>query len=57
VTAAELSENSPPPHRLCPDASEGAAMRRDLIKWMLIVIGIPILCTLALRLFVAPLIN
>jgi hypothetical protein len=32
-------------------------MRRDLIKWMLVVIGIPIACTLALKFFVAPLIN
>jgi hypothetical protein len=31
-------------------------MRHDLMKWVLIVIGIPILCTLALKIFVAPLI-
>lgn len=32
-------------------------MRRDLMRWMLVVIGIPMLATLALKLFVAPLIN
>jgi hypothetical protein len=40
-----------------PMRAKGAAMRRDLMKWVLIVIGIPILCTLALKFFVAPLIN
>lgn len=32
-------------------------MSRDLVKWVLVVIGIPVLATLALKLFVAPLIN
>ena len=32
-------------------------MRRDLIKWALIVIGIPVLATLALKFFVSPLVN
>jgi hypothetical protein len=40
-----------------PDASEGRQMNRDVVKWVLIVIGIPILCTIALKLFVAPLLN
>jgi hypothetical protein len=38
-------------------ASQGLGMSRDLMKWMLVVIGIPMLATLALKLFVAPLIN
>jgi hypothetical protein len=32
-------------------------MNRDIVKWVLIVIGIPILCTVALKLFVAPLLD
>ena len=40
-----------------PMRAKAWAMRRDLMRWMLVVIGIPMLATLALKLFVAPLIN
>jgi hypothetical protein len=32
-------------------------MSRDAMKWVLIVIGIPIICTLALKVFIAPMVN